>query len=131
MKSAWRCFHRAVDTVSPDRRTSRMRICLRTRYRVRVASSGCACAWVGCCVKAGRAGQYRKGTLLSTLKSELGPPTIERSYSAEVDKICPEGTTRTVEYHGPWRPAFVHGAAIAFLCVDRTDKVLSVLFSDS
>jgi|SRR5688572_22733304 len=102
---------------------------VRTRIVI-IAFFAAACA--GCHGRAGRAARYGPGTPLNVIVSELGPPDSSHPYSDEhggVD-LCPTESARVVNYLGPRVPFLIHGS-IASLCLDKSDRVLEVLFSDS
>jgi hypothetical protein len=90
-----------------------------------------AVACVACSGRAGRANQYGHGTPLNVIVSELGPPDADRPYSDEHRRtdFCPAETTRLVDYLGPSVPFLIHGAATT-LCVDKSNRVIKVLFSE-
>ena len=101
-----------------------------TAYRtVVILLVGMAC--VACSGRAGRASHYVHGTPLSVIVSELGPPDADRPYSDELRRIdfCPAETTRLVDYLGPSVPFLIHGGATT-LCVDKSNRVTKVLFSE-
>ena len=72
------------------------------------------------------------GHPLSVIVSELGAQYTHRPYSDELRGVdfCPAETVRLVDYLGPRVPFLIHGAATT-LCVDKSNRVLKVLFSDS
>jgi len=90
----------------------------------------CVVASVGCYGKAGSAARYPVGTHIDVILSELGPPYSDRPSAGSPDGLCPPQTTRLVNYTGPRVPFLIHGA-LAILCVDKSNRVIKVLFSDS
>jgi hypothetical protein len=90
----------------------------------------CVAASVGCYGKAGSASRYPVGTHIDVILSELGPPYSDRPFADSPEGLCPAQTARLVNYTGPRVPFLIHGA-LTVLCVDKSNRVIKVLFSDS
>jgi hypothetical protein len=91
----------------------------------------CVAASVGSYGKAGSAARYPVGTHIDVILSELGPPYSDRPVEGSgLVNVCPSQTVRFVNYVGPKVPFLVHGA-LTILCVDKSNQVIKVLFSDS
>ena len=90
-----------------------------------------AVASVGCYGQAGSAARYPVGTHIDVILSELGPPYSDRPYADSPERACPPQTARLVYYTGPPPVPFFTHRALAVLCVDKSNRVIKVLFSDS
>jgi hypothetical protein len=89
-----------------------------------------AVASVACHGKAGSAARYPVGTHIDMVLAALGPPYSDRPFADFPEDLCPPQTTRVVTYTGPRVPFLIHGA-VADLCVDKSNRVIKILFSDS
>jgi hypothetical protein len=81
------------------------------------------------CTRPARAGEYRPGTELKVVISEVGTPDFDRpDPQYERDQTCPSETVRLVEYHR--RPLFglrfLDGGGMTLVSVDRTEHILQV-----
>jgi hypothetical protein len=84
------------------------------------------------CTRPARAGEYRPGTELKVVISEVGTPDIDRPYPQhQRDQLCPPVTVRLVEYHR--RPLFglrfLDEGGMTLICVDKTEHIVQVLSS--
>jgi hypothetical protein len=85
-----------------------------------------------CCTRPGRAGEYRPGTELKVVISEVGTPDTDRPYPQhQRDQLCPPVTVRVVGYHR--RPLFglrfLDEGGMTLICVDKTEHIVQVLSS--
>ena len=85
-----------------------------------------------CCTRPARAGEYRPGTELKKVISEIGTPDFDRPYPQyDRDQTCPSETVRLVEYHR--RPLFgvrfLDEGGMTLICVDKTEHIVQVLSS--
>ena len=80
-----------------------------------------------------RARRYRPGTEVRLLISELGRPDTDQPFPDALrnSELCPAETTRLLEYRGPRVIPFVDHGPTAYVCVDKTDRVLSVRVFDT
>jgi hypothetical protein len=84
------------------------------------------------CTRPARAGEYRPGTELKVVISEVGTPDIDRPYPQyERDQLCPPGSVRVVGYHRPplFGLRFLDNGGMTLICVDKTEHILQVLSS--
>ena len=91
----------------------------------------CVAASVGCYGQAGSAARYPVGTHIDVILSELGPPYADRPYADSPERACPPQTARLVYYTGPPPVPFFTHRALAVLCVDKSNRVIKISFSDS
>jgi len=90
------------------------------------------CGVASCGSRAEKATQYRRGTDIALVISDLGKPDVDRPYrSTDPGHLCPPETVRILAYQR--QPLFglriLDDGAIAFICVDKTDRLLSVISS--
>jgi hypothetical protein len=80
-----------------------------------------------------RARRYRPGTQVSVLMSDLGRPDTDQPFPDALrnSELCPAETTRLLEYRGPRLIPFSNHGPTAYVCVDKTDRVLSVRVFDT
>jgi hypothetical protein len=99
--------------------------------RLLLFSSAIVCA--ACNPITEQARRYRPGTQVSVLISELGKPDTDQPFPDALrnSELCPAETTRLLEYRGPRIIPFSDHGPTAYVCVDKTDRVLSVRVFDT